>query len=86
LFHGLGCGKFPISVWLGAQGTGVQFTRFFDRSTTSGARHGQYLFQREFLGFHYYIMQRSTAGKMLNNAHFQDITQAAGSLCSASGF
>jgi len=20
-FHGLGCGKFPISVWLGAQGT-----------------------------------------------------------------
>jgi hypothetical protein len=40
LFHGVGCGKFPISVWLGAQGTGVQFTRFLDRCTTSRTRHG----------------------------------------------
>jgi hypothetical protein len=25
-FHSLGCGKFPISVWLEAQGTRMQFT------------------------------------------------------------
>ena len=39
-FHGLGCGKFPISVWLGARGTRMQFTSLLDRRTTSRARHG----------------------------------------------
>jgi hypothetical protein len=62
-FHGLSCGKFPISMWLGAQGARMQFTSFLGRRTTSRTRHGEYLFQREFLGFHYHMMQRSTAGK-----------------------
>jgi hypothetical protein len=39
-FHGLGCGKFPISVWLGAQGIRLQFTDFRGLCTTSWARHG----------------------------------------------
>ncbi len=39
-FHDLGCGEFPISVWLGAQGTGMQFTSFPDRCTTGITRHG----------------------------------------------
>ena len=57
-FHGLGCGKFPISVWLVAQGTSMQFTSFLGRCTTSRIRHGEYLFQGEFLGFHHRIVQR----------------------------
>src|ERR1700756_1700123 len=69
-FNGLGGGKFPIAMWLGAHGTRMQFTSFFLRCTTSRTRHGKYLFQREFLGFHHYRMQRYTAGKMFNNAHF----------------
>jgi hypothetical protein len=63
-FQGFGCGKFPISVWLGARGTRMQFTCFIDRCTTRRTRHGQYLFQREFFGFHsHIIMRRSTAEK-----------------------
>jgi len=62
-FHDLGCGKFPISVWLGAQGTRMQFTSFLGRCTTSRTRHGEYLFQGEVLGFHYHMMQGSTAEK-----------------------
>ena len=61
-FHGLGCGKFPIPVWLGALGARVQFTSFLDRCATSRTRHGEYLFQRKFLAFHYHhIMERSEA-------------------------
>ena len=60
-FHGLRRGKFPVSVWLGAQGTRMQLTRFLGRRTTSRTRHGKYLFQREFLGFHHHIMQPSAA-------------------------
>ena len=63
-FHGLGCGKFPIPVWLGAPGTRVQFTSCLDRCATSRTGHGEYLFQREFFAFHYHIiMQRSKAEK-----------------------
>ena len=39
-FHGLGCGKFPISVRLGTQGTRMQFASFLGRCTTSRTRHG----------------------------------------------
>ena len=39
-FHGLSCGKFPISVWFGAWGTSMQFTSFPDRCTASSTRHG----------------------------------------------
>jgi len=39
-FRGLGRGKFPISVWLGARGARVQFTRLSDRCATGIARHG----------------------------------------------
>jgi hypothetical protein len=70
-FHNLGCGKSPIPVWLGAPNARVQFASFLDRCATSRTRHGEYLFQREFLGFHHHIMRRSTAGKMLNIAHFK---------------
>jgi hypothetical protein len=38
-FRGLGCGKFSISVWLGARGAGVQFTSLSDRCATGIARH-----------------------------------------------
>ena len=34
-FHSLSCIEFPVSVWLGARCTRMQFTRFADRSTTS---------------------------------------------------
>ena len=69
-FRGLGCGKFSISVWLGAQGTCVQFTSLSDRCATGITGHGQYLFRSEFLGLHNRIMQLATAGKMLNIAQF----------------
>jgi hypothetical protein len=78
-FQGLGCGKFPVSVWLGAQGTRMQFTSFLGRCTARRTRHGEYLFPGEFFGFHRDIMQRSPAGKMLNIAHFQHISQGRAS-------
>jgi hypothetical protein len=39
-FHGLGGGKFPISVWLGARGTRVQFTSLLVGCTPSRTRYG----------------------------------------------
>jgi len=39
-FYGFGCREFPISVWLGARGTRMQFTGFPDGSTTRSTRHG----------------------------------------------
>ncbi len=39
-FHGLGGGKFPIPVWLGARGTRVQFTSPTVGCTTSRTRYG----------------------------------------------
>jgi len=39
-FDGLGGGKFPVSVWLGAQGSRVQFTSLFVGCTTSRTRYG----------------------------------------------
>jgi hypothetical protein len=39
-FHGLGCEKIPISVRLGARGTGMQLTSFPDRCTTRSTRRG----------------------------------------------
>ena len=59
-FHGLGCGKSPISVGLCAQGARMQFTSFADRCATSRTRYGRYLLGREFLGFHDRIMHRPT--------------------------
>jgi hypothetical protein len=37
--QGLGCGEFPIPVWLGARGTGMKFTDLPDRCTTSSTGH-----------------------------------------------
>jgi hypothetical protein len=39
-FHGLGGGKFPVSVWLGARGTRVQFTSLIVGCTISRTRYG----------------------------------------------
>ena len=39
-FHGLGGGKFPISVWLGAQSTRVQLASLLVGCTTSRTRYG----------------------------------------------
>ena len=39
-FHGLGCGKLSISVWLGAPSTGMQDTTFLERCSTGRTRHG----------------------------------------------
>ena len=58
-FHGLSCREFPVSVWLGARCTSMQFTRFADRSITSSTRYGQYLFRGKFSGLHCAIVQRS---------------------------
>jgi hypothetical protein len=63
-FHGLGGGKFPISVWLGARGTRVQLTSLLVGCTTSRTRYGQYLFQGVVFGFHRDSLQSSTAGKL----------------------
>jgi hypothetical protein len=60
-FHSLGGGKFPIPVWLGAPGTRMQFTSFMDRCATSRTRHGEYLFQREFLAFHHQIIKQRSS-------------------------
>ena len=62
-FHGLGCGEFPVSVWLRARGTRMQFTNFADRSTTSSARHGQCLFQGEVFALHHHIIERGQPRK-----------------------
>jgi CRP/FNR family transcriptional regulator, cyclic AMP receptor protein len=78
-FHGLGCGKFPVSVWLGAQGTRMQFTSFLGRCTQVGQGTEGICFRVSALGFHRDIMQRSPAGKVLNTAHFQHISQGRAS-------
>ena len=51
-FQSVRCGKFPIPVWLKAESTRMQFTRFPGRCTTRGTTHGVYLLHGEFLGFH----------------------------------
>lgn len=74
-FHGLRCGKFSISVWLSAPGTRLDLTRFLGRRVANRTRHGEHLFQREFLSFHQRTIQRSSIWEMLNIAHFQRVTQ-----------
>jgi hypothetical protein len=39
-------------MWLKAESTRMQFTRFPGRCTTGGATHGVHLLQGEFFGFH----------------------------------
>jgi hypothetical protein len=39
-------------MWLKAESTRMQFTRFPGRCTTGGTTHGVYLLHAEFLGFH----------------------------------
>ena len=73
-FHGLGCGEFPISVWLGARGARMQFANFPDRRTTSNTRHGQYLFRGELLGFHASYDATLRPEEMLNIAHLSTLT------------
>jgi len=85
-FHGLGCGKFSIPVWLGARGTRVQFTRLPSCCSTSRTRHGNYLPQREFLGFHNPIMQHSTAKKCSVLLMFNTLANATGRIWFASDF
>lgn len=62
-FYRLGCREFPVSMWLGARSTRMQFTDFPNRCTTSNTRHGQYLFRREFPSLHPNIMQLSEPQK-----------------------
>lgn len=62
-FHDLSCGKFPIPVRLGAWGTGMKFTNFPDRCTTSSTGHSHYLLRREFFGFHGHMMQHCATEK-----------------------
>jgi hypothetical protein len=52
LATGLRCGEFPIPMWLNAESTRMQFTRFPGRYPTGGTAHGVYLLHAEFLGFH----------------------------------
>src|ERR1700739_1437368 len=77
LFDGLSCGKFPISVWLGARGPGMKFTHFPDRCSASSTRYSQNLLRGEFLGFHRHMMQRCTSRKMFTNAQVRHIDQVA---------
>ena len=62
-FHGIGRGEFSVPVWLSPRSTCVQFTSFPDSRTASRTAHGQYLSRGELLGFHTYMMQRSTSEK-----------------------
>jgi hypothetical protein len=39
-FYGVGCGKLPISVWLGAKLTRIQFTCLPDSRSTGSTRNG----------------------------------------------
>ena len=82
-FHSLGCGEFPVSVWLGARGTRMQFASFPDRSTTSSTRHGQYLFRGEFFGLHHHIMQLSHPRKCSILLILSTFSQAAGFILGA---
>jgi hypothetical protein len=45
-------------MWLGARGTGMEFTDFADRCPTGGTGNGEDLVGAEFSGFHHDIMQR----------------------------
>jgi hypothetical protein len=56
--HSFDSGKLSIAVWFGARSARMQFTNFPDRRTTRRTRHGQYLFQGKFFGFHQSIVQR----------------------------
>jgi hypothetical protein len=58
--NGFGRIEFAISVWLGTQSTGMQFTRLPRCCPTSATRHGYYLRRAEFLGFHQNMMQCAT--------------------------
>ena len=51
-FKSVRCGKSPIPMWLKAESTRMQFTRFPGRCATSGTTHGVYLLHGEFFGFH----------------------------------
>jgi hypothetical protein len=51
-FQSVGCGKFPIPMWVKAESPRMQFARFPDRCTTGGTTHGLYLLYGEFLSFH----------------------------------
>ena len=44
--------SFLIPMWLKAESTRMEFTRFPGRCTTGGTTHGVYLLHGEFLGFH----------------------------------
>jgi hypothetical protein len=68
-FHGVRRGKFPLPMWLGTQGTRMQFTGFVDGCGASGTRHCVNLFSGKFSGLHCPIMERSKAGMLLNIAH-----------------
>jgi hypothetical protein len=85
-FHGLRCGKFSISGWLSAPGTGLELTRFLDRCTANRARLGELLFQREFLSFHQRTIQPFPFGKCSILPIFNMLHKVAGFSGSASSF
>jgi hypothetical protein len=64
----------------------MQCTSFPDRCTASRTMHGEHLFPGEFPGFHCHMMQRLHSEKMINIAHFQDFSQAAGLIGLAGSF
>jgi hypothetical protein len=61
-FQSVRCGKFPIPMWLKAESTRMQFTRFPDRCTAGGTTDGVYLLHAEFLGFHSAFTSCSSGG------------------------
>jgi hypothetical protein len=56
--YGLCRGQFPVSMWLAAQSTRMQFARFLNRGATGVTGNGNELFRGEFFAFHWKIMQQ----------------------------
>jgi hypothetical protein len=77
----LGRGKFPISVWLGAKGTRVQFTR----PSIAAPQVVPGTDNIRFLGFHALHNTTFRSWKMLDIAHFQDIRRWANLVQSPEG-
>jgi hypothetical protein len=68
-FQSVGRAKFSVPMWLGTQGTRIQFTGLVDGCGASGTSHCVDLFSGKFSGLHCPIMERSKAGMLLNIAH-----------------
>jgi len=56
--YGVCRGQLPISMWLAAQSTRVQFARFLNGGAAGLTGDGNELFRGEFFAFHWKIMQQ----------------------------